>query len=43
LNAIVRQDVYNYVREDDKIHLSDEAINLCAKKVAAAIMKSEQV
>lgn len=43
LNAIVRQDVYNYVREDDKIHLSDEAINLCAKKVVAAIMKSEQV
>ena len=43
LNAIVRQDVYNYVREDDKIHLSDEAINLCARKVADVIMKSEQV
>ena len=37
LNSIVRQDVYKYVRDDDKIHLSEDAIVICAKKVVEAI------
>ena len=37
LNALVRQDVYKYIRDDDKIHLSDEGIALCAKQVVKYI------
>ena len=37
LNALVRQDVYKYLRDDDKIHLSDEGILLCAKQVVKCI------
>ena len=37
LGAAVKADVHKYVKECDKIHLSDEGIDLCAKMVADAI------
>ena len=33
----VAADIPRYIREDDKIHLTDEGIEVCAEKVAAAI------
>ena len=36
LNALVSQDIYKYICED-KIHLSQEGIELCAKQVVKAI------
>ena len=39
LNALVKQDVKKYIREDDMIHLTDAGIDLCAKQVAAYIRK----
>ena len=37
LNALVKMDVLRYIREDDKIHLSEEGIELCAKQVVKII------
>lgn len=37
LNALVSQDVHKYVKECDKIHLSEEGILLCANAVVAKI------
>lgn len=35
--SLVNKDINRYIREDDKIHLSDEAIPLVAKQVADSI------
>ena len=37
LNALVSQDVHKYVKECDKIHLSEEGILLCANAVVEKI------
>ena len=37
LNAIVSQDILKYIREDDKIHLTDAGIEVCAKQVVKVI------
>lgn len=37
LHTLVKQDVYKYLRDDDKIHLSDEGIALCAWQVVRCI------
>ena len=37
LHALVSRDVHKYVKECDKIHLSDEGIELCAEAVCRAI------
>ena len=37
LNAIVSQDILKYIREDDKIHLTDDGIAVCAAQVVKAI------
>ena len=37
LNAVVSQDILKYIREDDKIHLTDAGIEVCAKQVVKAI------
>ena len=37
LHAIVSQDIYKYIREDDKIHLTEEGIAVCAEQVVKVI------
>ncbi len=37
LYPVVEKDINKYIRSDDMIHLSDEGIDVCAKKVAAVI------
>ena len=37
LFSTVAEDIPRYIREDDLIHLTDEAIELCAHQVADAI------
>ena len=37
LNSLVKPHVYEYIREDDKIHLSEAGIEACAKQVAEFI------
>lgn len=37
LNTLVKSNVYEYIRDDDKIHLSEEGIEVCAKQVAKFI------
>ena len=37
LNSLVKPRVYEYIRDDDKIHLSEKGIDACAKQVAAFI------
>jgi hypothetical protein len=37
LNAVVSQDILKYIREDDKIHLTEAGIEVCAKQVVKAI------
>ena len=37
LNALVSQDILKYIREDDKIHLTDAGIEVCAKQVVKVI------
>ena len=37
LNALVKPHVYEYIRNDDKIHLSEAGIEACAKQVAEFI------
>lgn len=39
LHTTVADDIMKYVRESDKIHLSEEGAQLCAKQVARAIMQ----
>ncbi|MBQ8658228.1 MAG: SGNH/GDSL hydrolase family protein [Clostridia bacterium] len=39
LNALVKPHIYEYIREDDKIHLTEKGIEACAKQVAACIVK----
>ena len=41
LHALVSKDVHKYVKECDKIHLSDEGIELCAKAVCKVIKEFE--
>ena len=37
LNAFVRPNIFEYVREDDKMHLTDKGIEACSKEVADCI------
>lgn len=37
LNALVKPHIDEYIREDDKIHLNERGIEVCAKQVADAI------
>ena len=37
LNNLVKPHVYEYIRDDDKIHLSEKGIDACAKQVASFI------
>ncbi len=37
LNALVKAHLYEYIREEDKIHLSEQGIEACARQVAKAI------
>ena len=37
LNALVKPHVYQYICDDDKIHLSKTGIDVCAKQVAESI------
>ena len=37
LFSTVAQDIPRFIREDDLIHLTDEAIEVCARQVADAI------
>ena len=39
LNALLIGDINRYVREDDKIHLSEEGIDVCALAVCKAIQQ----
>lgn len=40
INAIIKQDINKYIREDDCIHLTDEAIDLLAKEIADKIKEN---
>ena len=42
LHSAVSKDVHKYIKECDKIHLSDEGIELCSKMVVEAIKKFEK-
>ena len=37
LHSLVNQDVYKYIRDDDKLHINDCGIELCANQVAKVI------
>ena len=37
LNAFVRPNLFDYVREDDKMHLTETGIDACAKEIADLI------
>jgi hypothetical protein len=37
LNSLVKPHVYEYIRDDDKIHLSEAGIDACAKQVVSFI------
>ncbi len=37
LHSVVVPDINKYIREDDKIHLTDEGVEICAKKVIETI------
>ena len=37
LNGLVKPHLYEYIRDDDKIHLSEKGIDACAKQVVAFI------
>lgn len=41
LHSAVAQDIHKYIKECDKIHLSNEGIELCAKMVVDVIKKFE--
>ena len=41
LNAVVAPHIEEYIREDDNIHLTEEGILACAKKVVGVIQKYE--
>lgn len=40
LNALLKNDVEKYILEKDKIHLTDEGIDVCAKQVANIILET---
>ena len=42
LNALVKPHVYEYIRNDDKIHLSEFGIEACAKQVAEFIINHKK-
>ncbi len=37
LHSVIAPDINKYIREDDKIHLTDDGIEVCAKKVIERI------
>jgi len=37
LYSLVNQEILKYIREDDKIHLTDEGIAMCAAQVVKVI------
>ena len=39
LYTLLSSDIDRYIRKDDNIHLTDEAINLCAEQVSEIIKK----
>lgn len=39
LHSIVSEDVERYIRSDDNIHLTDDGIEICARKVADVVQK----
>lgn len=41
LHSAVNKDIHKYIKECDKIHLSDEGVELCAKMVVKAIKEFE--
>ena len=41
LHTAVSKDVHKYIKECDKIHLSEDGINLCADLVVKAIKELE--
>lgn len=42
LNALVLQDVNKYIRDDDKVHLTEEGIEVCANQVARIIKETAE-
>lgn len=42
LYALVSADVEKYVREDDKLHLTDAGIEVCARQVANVILEASK-
>ena len=42
LYSLVAQDVYQYIREDDQIHLTDAGIDVCAEQVARMIQEAAE-
>ncbi len=41
LHSLVASDIHRYIKECDKIHLSDEGIMLCAEQVCKMIKECE--
>ena len=37
LNALVKPHMYEYIRDEDKIHLSEQGVEACAKQVVSFI------
>lgn len=42
LNLLVKQDIEKYILESDKIHLTEEGIEACARQVADIIRKTAE-
>ena len=42
MHTAVSADVNRYIREDDKIHLTEDGIRLCAELTADAIRKAAE-
>lgn len=40
LNSLIVGNIEKYIREDDKIHLTDEGIRLCAEQTAKCILNA---
>ena len=40
LHSLVSTNMEAYIREDDKLHLSEEGIKVCARQVADIIRKT---
>ncbi len=43
LNALLSEDINKYILESDKIHLTDEGIDACAKQVADIINTAKEI